>query len=235
MPKLPPFTVRESPKAKRVILKVSSSRGLEVVIPRGYSPKQIPQIIREKRDWIERAFRTIQQRGCAAEPPLELPAAIYCEAINQGFTVAYAPAPGQSLELVRLEPAHLRISGDITDFAGCRFLLKRWLHYLGRVYLIPWLHQLSSDTDLSWKKVQVRGQKSRWGSCSSRGTISLNYNLLFLRPHLVRYLILHELCHTVHLNHSARFYQLLAAVEPGYQELRAEMKQAWRRVPRWAI
>jgi predicted metal-dependent hydrolase len=234
MKNLPPFTVRESSKAKRVILKISVRHGLEVVIPQGFSTKKVPQIIREKRAWIERAFRTIQRTGCVSDQPQELPAAIYCEAIAKVFKVDYEPAPRQSLELTHINHSHLRICGDITDVEGCQYILKRWLQYQGRVHLIPWLEQLSSETKLSYQTVQIRGQKSRWGSCSSRGTISLNYNLLFLRPEVVRYLIFHELCHTVHLNHSAKFYQLLAEVEPDYQDLRAEMKKAWYRVPWWA-
>ncbi len=234
MKNLPPFAVRESSKAKRVILKISARNGLEVVIPLGFSRKNIPQIVREKTDWIERAFRKIQQVEFFAEQPRELPAAIYCEAISQGFTVEYAPVKSHSLELVHVNDSHLRISGDITALADCQYLLKRWLQHQGRVHLIPWLKNLSFETRLSYQQVQIRGQKSRWGSCSSRGTISLNYNLLFLRPSVVRYLILHELCHTVHLNHSKRFYQLLAEFEPDYQKLRAEMKKAWSRLPWWA-
>ncbi len=123
----------------------------------------------------------------------------------------------------------------MNDLQGCQDLLKRWLQHQGRIHLTPWLEQVSAETGLSYHKVQIRGQKSRWGSCSSRGTISLNYNLLFLRPELVRSLIIHELCHTVQLNHSASFYQLWAQFLPDYQELRAEMKQARDQVPWWAL
>jgi predicted metal-dependent hydrolase len=235
MKNLPPFNVRESAKAKKVILKISLKHGLEIIIPQGFNPRQIPQIIREKQDWIERTFRTIRERNWIADQPRQLPTVISCEAINQTFTVDYVPIASDSLTLVHLNDSRLRISGACTDLAGCQSLLKRWLQHQGRVHLIPWLQQLSSETGLSYHKVQIRGQRSRWGSCSNRGTISLNYNLLFLRPAVVRYLILHELCHTVHLNHSAGFYQLLAEVEPDYQALRAEMRQAWNRLPWWTV
>ena len=235
MKNLPPFTVRESPKATRVILKVSVRHGLEVVIPPGFSRKKLPQIIQQKRDWLERAFRKIQQLGPAADQPRDLPTAFNCPAINLGFTVEYVPADLVSLELIHLNHAHLRISGKTSDLQGCQELLKRWLQHQGRVHLTPWLAKVSSEIGLSYRKVQIRGQKSRWGSCSSQGTISLNYNLLFLRPELVRSLIIHELCHTVHLNHSPSFYQLWAEFTPDYQKLRAEMKQARNQVPWWAL
>jgi predicted metal-dependent hydrolase len=235
MKNLPPFTVRESPKATRVILKVSVRHGLEVVIPPGFSRKKLPQIIRQKRDWLERAFQKIQPLRLALDQPRDLPTAFHCPAINQGFTVEYVPADLVSLELIHLHHSHLSISGQTSDLQGCQELLKRWLQHQGRVHLIPWLQKVSSEIALSYRKVQIRGQKSRWGSCSSQGTISLNYNLLFLRPELVRSLIIHELCHTVHLNHSPSFYQLWAEFTPDYQKLRAEMKQARNQVPWWAL
>ena len=235
MKNLPPFTVRESPKAHRVILKVSVRHGLEVVIPQGFSRKKVPEILRQKRLWLERAFRKIQPGGPGSDQPRDLPTAFYCQAINQGFTVEYVPTAISSLELIHLNHSHLRISGASSNLQGCQDLLKLWLHHQGRVHLIPWLEKVSSETSLRYQKVQIRGQKSRWGSCSSQGTISLNYHLLFLRPRLVRSLILHELCHTVHLNHSSSFYQLWAEFAPDYLELRAEMKQARNRVPWWAF
>jgi predicted metal-dependent hydrolase len=235
MKNLPPFTVRESPRAKRVILKISAQHGLVVVIPPGFSRRQVPSIIQQKSDWIARAFQTLQRRGIESGQPRNLPETIYFAATALGYTVEYVPAPGPSLELVHLKEFHLSISGPCTDLQACQNLLKRWLHHQGRRYLIPWLRQVSSETKLSFQKVQIRGQKSRWGSCSSRGTISLNYQLLFLRPALVRSLIIHELCHTVHLNHSAGFYQLWSHFVPDYQKLRAEMQQARPHLPWWSL
>jgi predicted metal-dependent hydrolase len=235
MKNLPPFTIRESHKAKRIILKISARHGLEVVIPRGVSRRQVMQIIREKQDWIEQAFRKIQQTGGLPDQPRDLPAAIHFEAVNLGFTVDYVPDTVPFLELVHLNHASLQISGDISNLQGCQDLLKRWLQHQGRLHLIPWLESVSSEIGLSCHKIQIRSQKSRWGSCSSRGTICLNQNLLFLRPPLVRYLIIHELCHTVHLNHSASFYHLQARFVPDYQELRAEMNQVREHLPWWAL
>ena len=232
---LPHFTIRESSKAKRVILKVSDRHGLEVVIPQGFNRKQVPEIIRDKREWIEQALRKIKHPGIVSAQPQKLPDTIHFKAVNLHYQVEYVPVAIPFLELIHLNPSSLRISGKISDLQGCRELLKRWLQHQGRVHLIPWLEQVSSKVGLPYQKVQIRGQKSRWGSCSSRETISLNHNLLFLRPELVQCLIIHELCHTVHLNHSAKFYQLFGQFVPDYQKLRVEMKQARDLVPWWAF
>jgi predicted metal-dependent hydrolase len=235
MTNLPPYTVRESPRAKRVILRISAQRGLEVVIPPGFSRNQIPRILRQKSAWLERAFRTVQQAVAVAAQPRTLPETIYLTSRDLGFAVEYLPVPGPSVELLQLHEGHLRISGDCGNLDACQALLKRWLQHQGRLHLIPWLQQLSSETGLRFQQIQIRGQKSRWGSCSSRGTISLSYHLLFIRPELVRSLIIHELCHTAHLNHSADFYRLLAHFVPNYRELRAAMQQARVRLPWWSL
>jgi predicted metal-dependent hydrolase len=233
MQNLPHFTIRESTKAKRVILKISERHGLEVVIPKGFSQSRLKQIIQEKREWIEQAWQKTKT-GVAGNQQRTLPETIYFAAVQLEFRIEYISVPTAFTELVYPNEGTLRIQGDVTDFQGCLGLLKQWLHHQARRYLIPWLEQISCEIQLPFHKVQIRGQKSRWGSCSSRKAICLNHNLLFLRPELVRYLIIHELCHTVHLNHSAHFYNFLGHLVPDYAMLRAEMKQAQDLVPWWA-
>ena len=83
--------------------------------------------------------------------------------------------------------------------------------------------------------MSIRGQRSRWGSCSATGDISLNYQLLFLPPHLLRHVLVHELCHTVELNHSPRFWRTVARFEPDLAALREEMRRSWSHVPGWLL
>jgi predicted metal-dependent hydrolase len=76
-------------------------------------------------------------------------------------------------------------------------------------------------------------QRSRWGSCSPKLKISLNASLLFLPPHLVRYVLVHELCHTRHLDHSRRFWSLVARHEPLHKDRRRELAALRYEVPGW--
>lgn len=91
------------------------------------------------------------------------------------------------------------------------------------------------EVGMSYRKMAIRRQRSRWGSCSTRGTISLNCCLLFQRPEVVRYLLVHELAHTQHMNHSKRFWQCVERHCPDFQELDAELLAGWRRVPVWVF
>ena len=112
--------------------------------------------------------------------------------------------------------------------------LLKWL--LGRALpaFTSRLEEISRTHGLSFSAVRVRRQRTRWGSCSTRGVISLNLALLFQPPAVLRYLLCHELAHTRHMNHSSRFWNCVAQMEPRWRELDAQLRHAWRRVPGWA-
>ena len=108
-----------------------------------------------------------------------------------------------------------------------------WPAQSGAEHFEPRLRALSAATGNSFERMHVRGQKTCWGSHSSSGTISLNYCLLFLKPALVRYLMIHELCHATHMNHSRRFWALVEKHEPDYRRLDRALSEAWRQIPAW--
>jgi len=231
---IPVYTVRESKKATRVTLRMSSGGTLEVVIPMGFARGKIPQILHEKEEWIQKVLRRLEtQEGRIEVSSPSLPESIDLKAVNAHFSVRYEPSKTNRFELMQRDDSCLVLSGDITNVDACRQLLKLWLQHQGRLHLIPWLDAVSIQTGFKYRKAQVRGQRSRWGSCSSQGTISLNHKLLFLSPTLVHYIMIHELCHLEHVNHSAAFWSLVARVEPRYKILDARMKRAAEDVPAW--
>lgn len=128
----------------------------------------------------------------------------------------------------------LLVSGAVGHPEACRAALRRWLSRRAREHLPTLLAELGKVEGLSYSKVTVRGQRTRWGSCSSRGAISLNRHLLFLPPQLVRYVLIHELCHTVKSDHSAGFWREVGRREPEAGRLRKELRVAGRCVPGWA-
>jgi predicted metal-dependent hydrolase len=92
---------------------------------------------------------------------------------------------------------------------------------------------VARELGLGFSRIQIRRQRTRWGSCSATGTISLNVCLMFLEPAVVRYLFVHELCHTRHMNHSSRFWALVEHYEPDYRRLDRELLRGWQAVPAW--
>ncbi len=186
--------------------------------------------MRENRAWIDRARAEFAARYPAED--LEPPAEIRLDAVDRHYRVHYRRSARRSLRH-RTVGDRLILSGETADRDAVIRSLRRWLAGRAREHLVPQLEQLSAITGLAYRRVHIRAQRTCWGSHSGRGTISLNYCLLFLRPELVRYLLIHELCHARHMNHSRRFWRLVAEIEPRYRSLDKELGEAWTRVPAW--
>lgn len=77
----------------------------------------------------------------------------------------------------------------------------------------------------SYRRITIRDQKTRWGSCSSTGTLSFNYRLMFAPPRVLDYVVVHELCHLTHMNHSRDFWNLVASVMPDYKQYKTWLKE----------
>ena len=229
------YTIRVSPRARYVRLVISAAAGLEVVVPRGFDRSRVPELVREKERWIENATRRIQARPrpAPAPEPAALPGRIVLAAIGEEWTVEYRSEPRRSVTAAERDGRALVLSGNVGDAGLCRKLLGRWLALKATRHIGPRVAAISAETGLGYAKATFRGQRSRWGSCSRRGTLSLNYKLLFLREELVRHVIRHELCHTAVPDHSDRFWSLLATKDAGWRECRAAIRTAWREVPGW--
>jgi len=127
----------------------------------------------------------------------------------------------------------LLLRGRLDDVEQLRQALRRWLaQHAQRRFEAP-LRALSAQMGVEPGRLQVRCQRTRWGSCSRAGTISLNVCLLFQTPEVLRYLMVHELAHLRHMNHSVRFWTDVARQEPEWKALDRELLQGWRRVPSW--
>jgi predicted metal-dependent hydrolase len=234
------YTIRESLKAKNVSLKLSIEKGLEIVIPRGYDRRQIPIILQKKQTWLHKATQKIEKRLqekqqlLQANPPNILPDRIYFTPITEEWQVSY-PFLGTSTAIratwYEKSQNQLIINGNIPEV--CRIELKQWLIAQAQQKLIPILEDVSKSIKLPFRKVTIRNQKTLWASCSSRKDISLNCKLLFLSNTLVRYVCIHELCHTVHMNHSSKFWNLVQTKEPDFKQLDQQLNDVWRIIPTW--
>ncbi|MCE5203098.1 MAG: M48 family metallopeptidase [Actinomycetia bacterium] len=225
------YTVRVSARARRVRLTVSPLDGLVVVVPRGFDQRRIPAIVESHRQWVERALmRAGERRAHLAED--SLPGRIDLPAINGSWVVEYRPGAGARTRAL-LRDDVVVVTGEITDAEACRAALKRWVTRNARSVLEPYVRETAETLGMRVGRVRLGWYRSRWGSCSATGTISLDVKLLFLPPELVRSVVVHELCHTQQLDHSPAFYELVERLDPGHRTKRHALTQAWRYVPGW--
>jgi predicted metal-dependent hydrolase len=223
--------IRRSQRARRLLLQVRPPYSVEVVVPRWAKPADVEDFVSRNRAWIERAQQEIRTRYPQASR--SLPEHVALPAIDRQWPVVYLPSNNGRSSLRRFsDRLELRVPHN---GPAVRLLLRDWVAGQGRDHLKPWLGRVARDLALQPKRVQVRTQKSRWGSCSSTGTLSINACLLFLEPALVRYLMIHELCHLRHLNHSRRYWALVERFEPDYRALDKRLGEAWADVPFWAL
>jgi predicted metal-dependent hydrolase len=231
------YDLRVSARARYVRLYVSVHRGLEIVVPRGFDRRLVPEVLREKSSWIRRSLERIraQREELLAAPAWQLPERIHFRAVDVEWTIVGRLGAGLRLSAHMASPRELEISGPIENEALGRAVLGRFLLLQAENHLPPLLEAVSRETGLHFARVAIRRQRSRWGSCSAHAAISLNATLLFLPADLTRYVLVHELCHTVHLNHSQRYWALVAKHYPEYRAAEREMRRAREYVPRWAL
>lgn len=224
------YELRISRKARRLRIDVSARRGVVVVVPTGTPQAAVRQFIHAKQAWVQRArARVAAQARELAYPDEPVPGTLELRALNARYRVERDDGRRPRVES---RGAQLRVTGA-SDDAHARALLTGWLKRCARERFGERLRELAERHGLEYQRISVRAQRTRWASCSSRGTISLNYKLLFLPPELVDHVLLHELAHTRHLNHSQRFWRLLARLDPDWRQHHQALGQATRWLPAW--
>ncbi len=225
------FSVRESGRAKRLSIKVFPRGRVEVVVPRRTRAADVQEFVEAHREWI----RNAREQFAKEHPPepFELPTVIGFAGIDKRFEVTYDEQAGAKTVRYRCKDQSLVVFGKTSDEALCVAALKRWMTGVAKKEYLPILRGLSAITGNSFKKMHVRGQRTCWGSHSSNGTISLNYCLMFLDPAHLRYVMIHELCHAKHMNHSRRFWQHVGEFETDYKRLDKDLNSSWKKIPTW--
>ena len=221
------WKVRESKRAKNLRIQVFPHGGVEIVVPRRTSQRAVNAFVREHHDWIVASQEAyIARRG--DEPAL--PSEIALPAIDQQLTISYRR--GNRVRVTENgDQLHVFTPDESPETVWPA--LQNWLKSKARPHLSACLTACTAETALQPERLQVRLQKTRWGSCSPSGTISLNAAILLRSAEEMRYVVIHELCHLRHMNHGQRFWQLVGSFEPQYRSIDRRLAKAWESTPLW--
>jgi predicted metal-dependent hydrolase len=223
------WSVRTSRRARRLSVRVYPGGRVEIVAPVTASASVVQRFIGQHRQWIDERVRDF---ATLTNVETELPTTIDLVALDSRYAVEYVARSGAPRVQVQA-PGQLLVSGSIANRHAVARALRNWLTDVAIECFGRQLRATADEFGFDYTRCQVRRQRTRWGSCSLSGTISLNVCLLFLDAAIVRYLMIHELCHTRHMNHSSRFWSLVATCEASYRSLDRALTRSWQQVPWW--
>ena len=225
------FSVRQSQRAKKLIFKVSIRNGLEIILPRRYKDSWVLEAVAKSQPQIERSLKEIE------EARLELkPTCIVLPSIGNSWRVVYRGMNAEETGAITETSTILEVPEKSDDVFWVPISLQEWLQAKAVEYLPRHLEKVSVKLKLSYRRVRIKRQKTRWGSCSIAKNINLNRNLMFMPPEVVDYVLHHELVHLKVLNHSPEFWKELGRSFPGYKERIRELRYfGAKRMPEWAL
>ncbi len=221
----PDYALKTHQRCKNPLLKITA-KGLEIVVPQ-HKKVNVLQLLEIHRSWIHQHLPATLYR----KPIITLPRQIHLHCIEQVWQIHYIQQTSNRINIRNVSPQQLTVRGDIANITACIRGLKRWFIKYAMHLLSERLACLAQSMGLTYSTLTIRQQKTIWGSCSKEKAISLNYQLIFLPAELANYVIRHELCHTIYMDHSAQFWQLLKRYEPNMLQLKKQLKTAQQYLP----
>jgi predicted metal-dependent hydrolase len=199
-----PFTIRRSARARRVRVTVDGAGEVIVTLPKKAAERRAAEAVRELRPWIERRRKALLR---AAEEVARAPGTL--------------PYLGTDLRVVAergRERVHRRGDTLLVPPGDAGEAIERWYRRRARAEIASRLDAAVARAGTRYEGLTIRGQRTRWASCSSSGGMSFNWRLLLAPEAVLDYVIEHEVCHLEVMDHSPRFWALLASRSPDWRE-----------------
>lgn len=208
-----PVTLRENPRARRMVLRFDKSgEGLIVTMPRRVSKERALEFARSHSDWVREKMRERPPRVVFAHGT-RLP--------YLGSEILIEHVPGKRMA-GRLEDGVLLMGGAREHLAR---RTRDWLKSQAREKLTAASLDYAARMGVRYSRLTLRDTQSRWGSCSPDGALSFSWRLIFTPAHVLEYVAAHEVAHLRELNHGPRFWALVEKHFPGHQAARDWLKQ----------
>ncbi|MCS7075227.1 MAG: M48 family metallopeptidase [Bacteroidia bacterium] len=203
-------------KVKRITLKVDYTLKVKVICPFSCSKQEVERFVQKKQKWIQEQisyFKTLNYK----QIPLKNNEILL---FGSAYRFVYVP------EMIgKTQLNHNKKMIYTANLLTQKKILLQWYQKFAHLFLKERLAYWAKKHHFSYNKVTIRNQKTRWGSCSSVKNISLNWRLVKMPIWVIDYIILHELAHTVHLNHSKDFWALIQQLCPYYQKAETWLKE----------
>lgn len=182
----------------------------------------IREFVASRRAWIEAKRALLAQ---AARVTIELADGARLPHLGKSLMLAVDHRPGARIACRRKGE---QLVVGVSELTALRPAVERWYRRAALAHAAERVAHFAPVVGRAPAKLTVRAQRTRWGSCTARGAVSLNWRLLQAAPEVFDYVVVHELCHLLVPNHSPRFWREVARVLPDFAERRAALRQFGR-------
>jgi len=211
------YKLKQSQLTRGIRLEIRSETGLTVVVPRKYDQQQVVNILRQKSRWILRHLPTRE--------PVQLP--LFTSEPGQGDRLYFMGRPIEiSISAVKSATSSAVLRGNkLLVSTGARngsipAILENWYRQQAATIFTQKADSFRQAMGLRYRAIFIRGQRTRWGSCSPAGNLTLNWKLLTAPEEIIDYVLIHELSHLKHMNHSKRIWDLVEQYSPNWRKCR---------------
>ena len=231
-----PYLFKRVPRRRRVHIVVNDDATIEVRAPWRFGLPRAREALRENSRWVVETLQSVQER-LARRPRLVTGARLPLldESLRLDVRItAQLDLFSDSLPLrsrAERRGATLRVSAGSLGDEELRALIERWYRGEAATHLASRVEHYAPRLGVRPSRVSVRAQRSRWGSCSGKGTVSLNWRLMMVPGELVDYVVVHELCHLRHMNHSPQFWAMVGDTIPDFRQRRRRLNEQQGRLP----
>lgn len=207
------YAIRVSPRRQTLCLRLFPDGEMQVVAPGHARLADVRHFVRERGGWIER--KRLQWRSAPAVPAQTDPCADgrMLPLLGRPLLLRHRPSAAR-------RPAARRVGNTllltVASARAARPLVEAWYRQQAQRHVVERIAHFAPLVGRAPLRISIRAQRTRWGSCSGRGTISINWRLMLASPEVLDYVVVHELCHLLQANHSPRFWREVARVMPDY-------------------
>ncbi len=205
---------RISARSKRVSLRITRDGTVVLTRPKRISERSALLFLEKKKRWVMHHVEQIQQQK-ASSPFFQWRDGGIIPLFDEQLTISVVPLRGRS-KIHRIGSV-LHVSAHPEDHDRIRLIVEQWYRIQADVYFQKTCTDLCHLLQLSFRRISIKGQTSRWGSCSGQGNLNFNWKLMMAPEYVAFAVAVHECCHLQHLNHSRAFWSLVHRVCPDYE------------------
>lgn len=202
---------------KTIAITVDNNGKIFVKVPTRYPKYKIDEIIKEKEKWLMEKQELIRKRESEMIQHSYINGEVF-KYLGKDYKLKMNINKNLKKETIEVEEDSLVIYINTYDKDKLRTIIANWYIIMAKEFFIILCEKYKKLLDVKYNKITFKDTKTRFGSCSSRGNLMFNWNVIMAPKEIVEYLVIHEMCHLVYLNHSKEYWSLVKKLDMKYKD-----------------